>query len=154
MSLWMYFVQHISRAGCSHSISAQGTREHVVCMYFPSPRFQAFYFDRDDVALKGFSKFFRKSSEEEREHAEKLMKYQNKRGGRIVLQAIQVRHFRYWNWSLNGFMPSKRTIFIKSHPIKTISNHVFSFKLILIKRDSFICYKTISNTDFHTNIFI
>ena len=50
---------------------------------------QAYYFDRDDVALPGFHKFFKKSSEEEREHAEKLMKYQNKRGGRIVLQDIK-----------------------------------------------------------------
>ena len=52
--------------------------------------FQAYYFDRDDVALPGFHKYFKKSSDEEREHAEKLMTYQNKRGGRIVLQAIQV----------------------------------------------------------------
>jgi ferritin heavy chain len=48
----------------------------------------AFYFERDDVALPGFSKFFKKSAEEEREHAEKLMKYQNKRGGRVVYQDI------------------------------------------------------------------
>ncbi|CAA6669293.1 unnamed protein product [Spirodela intermedia] len=46
------------------------------------------YFDRDNVALKGLAKFFRESSEEEREHAEKLMKYQNKRGGRVKLQSI------------------------------------------------------------------
>ena len=51
---------------------------------------QAMYFDRDDVALPGFQKFFKGSSDEEREHAEKLMSYQNKRGGRIVLQQIQV----------------------------------------------------------------
>lgn len=42
------------------------------------------------MALPGFSKFFKNSSDEEREHAEKLMKYQNKRGGRIVLQDIKV----------------------------------------------------------------
>ncbi|XP_020581861.1 ferritin-2, chloroplastic-like [Phalaenopsis equestris] len=46
------------------------------------------YFDRDDVALVGMAKFFKESSEEEREHAEKLMKYQNKRGGRVKLQSI------------------------------------------------------------------
>ncbi|XP_008811159.1 ferritin-3, chloroplastic-like [Phoenix dactylifera] len=46
------------------------------------------YFDRDNVALKGFTKFFKESSEEEREHAEKLMIYQNKRGGRVKLQSI------------------------------------------------------------------
>jgi len=40
----------------------------------------AFYFDRDDVALPGFSKLFKKHSEEEHEHAGKLMAYLNKRG--------------------------------------------------------------------------
>lgn len=60
----------------------------TVCM-------QAWYFDRDDVALNGFHKFFKKQSEEEREHADKLMKYQNMRGGRVVLQNIQVIRGRY-----------------------------------------------------------
>ncbi|ESQ52739.1 hypothetical protein EUTSA_v10017112mg [Eutrema salsugineum] len=46
------------------------------------------YFDRDNVALKGLAKFFKESSVEEREHAEKLMEYQNKRGGRVKLQSI------------------------------------------------------------------
>jgi len=49
----------------------------------------ATYFDRDDVALQGFHKFFKKSSDEEREHAQKFMTYQNKRGGRVVLKDIQ-----------------------------------------------------------------
>ena len=48
-----------------------------------------FYFDRDDIALPGFSHFFKHSSLEEREHAEKLMTYLNKRGGRIVLQDVK-----------------------------------------------------------------
>jgi ferritin heavy chain len=48
----------------------------------------AFYFDRDDVALPGFSKFFKHNSDEEREHAEKFMTYLNKRGGRVVLKDI------------------------------------------------------------------
>jgi len=46
------------------------------------------YFDRDNVALKGFAKFFKESSDEERGHAEKLMEYQNRRGGRVRLQSI------------------------------------------------------------------
>ncbi|KAM0068890.1 Ferritin-1 [Helianthus debilis subsp. tardiflorus] len=46
------------------------------------------YFDRDNIALKGLAKFFKESSEEEREHAEKLMEYQNKRGGKVKLQSI------------------------------------------------------------------
>ncbi|XP_019151170.1 PREDICTED: ferritin-2, chloroplastic-like isoform X2 [Ipomoea nil] len=42
----------------------------------------------DNVALKGLAKFFKESSEEERDHAEKLMEYQNKRGGKVKLQCI------------------------------------------------------------------
>jgi len=49
----------------------------------------AAYFDRDDVALPGFRDFFQKSSDEEREHAQQFIKYQNQRGGRVVLEAIQ-----------------------------------------------------------------
>lgn len=51
---------------------------------------QAFYFSRDDVALPGFAHFFKENSDEEREHAEKLLSFQNKRGGRIFLQDIKV----------------------------------------------------------------
>jgi len=66
----------------------------------------ATYFDRDDVALKGFSKFFRHQSEEEREHAEKLMKYQNMRGGRVVLQAIQKPENDEWGTGLEAMQAS------------------------------------------------
>jgi len=62
----------------------------------------AFYFDRDDVALPGFSKFFKKSSDEEREHAEKLMKFQNQRGGRIVLQEIKKPDRDEWGTGLDA----------------------------------------------------
>ncbi|GCC46655.1 hypothetical protein chiPu_0030869, partial [Chiloscyllium punctatum] len=46
--------------------------------------------DRDDVALRHFAEFFTEQSHEEREHAEKLMAFQNKRGGRILLQDVKV----------------------------------------------------------------
>jgi len=48
----------------------------------------AAHFDRDDVALPGFRAFFQESANEENEHAQKFMKYQNMRGGRVVLEAI------------------------------------------------------------------
>ncbi|NP_001289225.1 ferritin-3, chloroplastic-like [Pyrus x bretschneideri] len=51
------------------------------------------YFDRDNVARKGFAKFFKESSEEERGHAEKLMEYQNKRGGRVQTILMPVSEF-------------------------------------------------------------
>lgn len=49
---------------------------------------QAYHFDRADVSSPGVHKFFLKASEEEREHAEKIMKYLNKRGGLIRLGAV------------------------------------------------------------------
>uniref|UniRef100_A0A3B1JKI6 Ferritin n=1 Tax=Astyanax mexicanus TaxID=7994 RepID=A0A3B1JKI6_ASTMX len=45
----------------------------------------AYYFSRDDVALQGFAHFFKQNSHEEREHAEKFLEFQNKRGGAVVI---------------------------------------------------------------------
>jgi len=46
------------------------------------------FYERDDVSLPGLAKFFLKSSDEERQHAQLFMKYQNDRGGNLVLQPI------------------------------------------------------------------
>jgi len=62
----------------------------------------AYHFDRDDVALAGFHKFFKEQSDEERKHAEKLMKYQNQRGGRIVLQEIAKPTVEDWGTGLSA----------------------------------------------------
>merc|ERR1712038_170416 len=48
----------------------------------------AAYFGRDDVAYRGFAKFFMKASEEEREHAVKLVNYLNLRGGYPQIKSI------------------------------------------------------------------
>ncbi|KAF9963088.1 fts3-like protein [Modicella reniformis] len=40
-------------------------------------------------ALPGLEKFFRESAVEERGHAQKLIEYQNRRGGKVVLQTLQ-----------------------------------------------------------------
>ena len=45
-----------------------------------------YYLYRDDVALHGFAKRFKEASHEEREHAEKLIQYQNMRGGRVIFR--------------------------------------------------------------------
>merc|ERR1712226_499117 len=80
-------------------VNKQINLELYACYVYQS---MGFYFDRDDVALKGFAKFFKKSSDEEREHAEKLMAYQNKRGGRIVLQNIQKPERDEWGTGLDA----------------------------------------------------
>ncbi|KAK2104173.1 fts3-like protein [Saguinus oedipus] len=61
----------------------------------------SYYFDRDDVALKNFAKYFLHQSHEEREHAKKLMKLQNQRGGRIFLQDIKKPDHDDWKSGLN-----------------------------------------------------
>ncbi|UJR31132.1 hypothetical protein I4U23_018639 [Adineta vaga] len=57
----------------------------------------AHHFDRHDVALKGHHKFFKKMADEEFEHANKFMEYQNKRGGTIVLLDIKKPTQQSWN---------------------------------------------------------
>merc|ERR1711893_524336 len=46
------------------------------------------WFNRDDQALHGFASYFRKASDEERDHGMKLMEYQTSRGGRCQFQDI------------------------------------------------------------------
>ncbi|XP_077313639.1 ferritin, middle subunit-like [Lithobates pipiens] len=60
------------------------------------------FFDRDDVALHNVAEFFKEHSHEEREHAEKFMKYQNKRGGRVVLQDIKKPERDEWGNTLEA----------------------------------------------------
>jgi ferritin heavy chain len=52
--------------------------------------------------LPGFAKFFKHNSDEEREHAEKFMKFQNKRGGSVVLQNIQRAESDSWGTGLDA----------------------------------------------------
>ncbi|CAC5379969.1 FTH1 [Mytilus coruscus] len=87
-----------------HIESEAGINRQINMELYASYCYQsmAYYFDRDDVALPGFSKFFKKSSDEEREHAEKFMKYQNKRGGRIVLQDIKKPDRDEWGTALDA----------------------------------------------------
>jgi len=62
----------------------------------------AAYFDRDDIALPGFAKRFQANSEEEREHAMKLINYQNMRGGRVVFQDIAKAKTDDWYSALSA----------------------------------------------------
>ncbi|KAF0309889.1 Soma ferritin [Amphibalanus amphitrite] len=73
-----------------HEDSEAGVNKQINMELFASYTYMsmASYFDRDDVAFPGFHAYFKKQSDEEREHAEKLMKFQNQRGGRVLLQPI------------------------------------------------------------------
>uniref|UniRef100_A0A2K5P8Q7 Ferritin n=1 Tax=Cebus imitator TaxID=2715852 RepID=A0A2K5P8Q7_CEBIM len=71
---------------------------YASCVYLS----MSYYFDRDDVVLKNFAKYFLHQSHEEREHAEKLEKLQNQRGGRIFLQDIKKPDHDDWESRLNA----------------------------------------------------
>merc|ERR1711892_124885 len=62
----------------------------------------ASYFNRDDQALHGFSSFFQKNSNEERDHGMKLMNYQAKRGGRGVFQDIAKPSSMEWGTPIDA----------------------------------------------------
>jgi len=87
-----------------HAEAEAGINRQINMELYASYCYQsmAFYFDRDDVALPGFAKFFKNNSHEEREHAEKLMAFQNKRGGRIVLQDIKKPDRDEWGCGLDA----------------------------------------------------
>uniref|UniRef100_UPI00398F7BDF ferritin heavy chain B-like n=1 Tax=Pristiophorus japonicus TaxID=55135 RepID=UPI00398F7BDF len=68
---------------------------------------QSFYFDWDVVALDHFAEFFKRQSHEECEHAEKLMKFQNRRGGRIILADIKKPEQAEWS---NGLEMMQRAL--------------------------------------------
>ncbi|KAL0607663.1 Ferritin, mitochondrial [Plecturocebus cupreus] len=62
----------------------------------------AYYFSRDDVALNNFARYFLHQSREEAEHAEKLMRLQNQRGGRICLQDVKKPDQDDWESGLHA----------------------------------------------------
>ncbi|NXT25956.1 FRI1 protein, partial [Syrrhaptes paradoxus] len=62
----------------------------------------AFYFERDDVALPRLGHFFLAQSREEREHAERLLRFQTRRGGRVVLHDIKKPERDAWGSALEA----------------------------------------------------
>jgi len=86
---------------CEAAINRQINLELYASYVYTS---MAFHFDRDDIAQKGFHKFFKKQSDEERGHAEELMKYQNMRGGRIQLQDVKKPDIDEWGCGLDAMV--------------------------------------------------
>uniref|UniRef100_A0A2I3HXT5 Ferritin n=1 Tax=Nomascus leucogenys TaxID=61853 RepID=A0A2I3HXT5_NOMLE len=102
---------------------------YASCVYLS----MSYYFDRDDVALKNFAKYFLHQSHEEREHAEKLMKLQNQQGGRIFLQGIKKPDCDDWESGLNEMECAL-------HLEKNVNQSLLELhKLATDKNDSHLC---------------
>lgn len=67
---------------CETKLNEQISEELIASHIYLS---LAHYFARADVALYGFNKFFKKMSDEERDHGQIIMNYVNKRGGTISM---------------------------------------------------------------------
>ncbi|XP_077193502.1 ferritin heavy chain A-like isoform X2 [Paroedura picta] len=62
----------------------------------------AYYFQRDDIALKHVAAFLEEESLKKRGYAEKLLQHQNKRGGCILLHDIKKPEQDSWGTSLGA----------------------------------------------------
>lgn len=86
-----------------HEENEEGLNTQIKLCIEASYMYQSmsFYFDQTDVALKGFSRFFAHISTWDMEDfAEKLMKYVNKRGGRVNLETIEKPKRQEWGTGL------------------------------------------------------
>ncbi|XP_062939945.1 ferritin heavy chain-like [Cynocephalus volans] len=84
---------------CEAAVNSQINLELYASYVYLS---MAFYFDRGDVALPHFARYFLLQSHEKREHAEKLMRLQNQRGGRICLRDIKKPDRDNWERGLRA----------------------------------------------------
>ncbi|KAM5291039.1 ferritin heavy chain-like [Glossophaga mutica] len=93
----------------------------------------AFYFDREDVALKHFSQLFLQRSNKEKEHAERLLWLQNQRGGRIHLRDISSPPWDEWESGL-------RALDCALHLAKKVNQSLLSLhQLATEKGDGHLC---------------
>ncbi|KAG7177002.1 ferritin-like isoform X1 [Homarus americanus] len=87
-----------------HEESEAAINKHINLELHASYTFlsMGYHFERDDVALPGLSKFFKDHSDFELDNAQTLMKYQNQRGGRVVLQAIPAPCQQEWGQGMEA----------------------------------------------------
>ena len=73
--------------------------KQIALEYWASLQYHAIssYFNNQSVGLENISKFFNKCSLEEREHADKLVDYQNKRGGNVVIYQVTNINNKFYN---------------------------------------------------------
>lgn len=60
------------------------------------------YFGRDSVALPGLRQYFKRQYEDERQHAQQFIDYQNTRGGQVQLAAVREPQLQDWKSARNA----------------------------------------------------
>ena len=59
------------------------------------------------MSLPGLAKYFKKAADEELGHAKKFMEFQNKRGGKVVLQDLKKPAKDEWGSALDGMIAAQ-----------------------------------------------
>ena len=72
---------------CEEALNNQINREYQASLSY---HMISSYFNRDDIGLDHLVEYFNKASLEERDHANKLMNYQNMRGGVVSIDNIKM----------------------------------------------------------------
>ncbi|CAN7990151.1 unnamed protein product, partial [Ixodes hexagonus] len=83
------------------------------------------HFDNNKVARKGFSNFFAENSKEEREHAQKIINYINKRGSTVSLINIDMPQITTWKTALQALqdaMGLENKVTNKLHAVHKIAD--------------------------------
>uniref|UniRef100_UPI00398EB42D ferritin heavy chain-like n=1 Tax=Pristiophorus japonicus TaxID=55135 RepID=UPI00398EB42D len=114
---------------CEDAVNKQINMELYTSYVYLS---MSFYFDRDDVALRHFVEFFKEQSHEKCEHTEKLMEFQNRRGGLIILSDIKKPEQDEWS---NGLEVMQRALQMKNVNQSLLDLH----KLSTGSTDPYLC---------------
>ncbi|XP_013791246.1 soma ferritin-like [Limulus polyphemus] len=94
---------------CVSAIQRQINEEmHASLVYMN----MAAHFGSNSVGRKGFSTFFKHSSDEEREHAQKLIDYINKRSGKVIALDIKMPNKDTWE---NGMEALEDALNMEKH---------------------------------------
>ena len=78
--------------------------KQITLDYWASLQYHAIssYFSHHNIGLEKIAKYFNKCSLEEREHADKLIEYQNKRGGRVIIEDVTNINNEFYDSNLDS----------------------------------------------------
>ncbi|GCB61806.1 hypothetical protein scyTo_0014391 [Scyliorhinus torazame] len=113
---------------CEDGINRQINQELTASYVYLS---MAYYFERDDIALRNFAKFYLEQSLEEQEHAAKLMKFQNLRGGRIILKDIKKPKQDEWG---NGLEAMEQALHLEKELCEFLESNYLTEQIVAIRR--------------------
>ena len=89
LSAFYSYLAKVSGATCPNKLESHW--EEKQNFYF-----QFAYYDRDEIALKGFAQYYLRLAYEELEHALKFIRYVNKRGGRARFCDVKAPERQAW----------------------------------------------------------